>query len=161
MLCIWRLFSFMTDRMDARAWRNCYSYLSIIAHMSRLIFSKAPTVPFSTACKSAAWSSTKIACMQPWKVRWEGGNSVWRKYPKTRKRKNTISNPREFKINRLNAEQRWGDRNKADQSEMGWKGAGVRQQTKKGDSFYLWFKANDEKGTVCGDIELNDDIILD
>lgn len=60
-------------------WRNDHSYLSMIAHMSKLTFSKAPMVPFSTACKSAGWSSTKIACMQPWKERWEGGKSVWRK----------------------------------------------------------------------------------
>lgn len=62
-----------------------YSYLSMIAHRSRLTFSKAPIVPFSTSCKSAGWSSTKIACMQPWKDRWEGGNNVWRKYPENNK----------------------------------------------------------------------------
>lgn len=56
-----------------------HSYLSMIAHMSRLTFSKAPTVPFSTACRSAGWSSTKTACMQPWNERWVGGNSVCRK----------------------------------------------------------------------------------
>lgn len=67
---------------------NYHSYLSMIAHMSRLTFSNAPTVPFSTACISAGWSSTKIACMQPWKDRWEGGKSVWRKYPETSQRKN-------------------------------------------------------------------------
>lgn len=61
-------------------------YLSIIAHMSRLTFSKAPTMPFSTACKSAGWSSTRIACMHPWNERWEGGNGVSRKYPATKRR---------------------------------------------------------------------------
>lgn len=57
----------------------CLSYRSMMAHRSRLTFSNAPVVPFSTACRSAGWSSTKIACMQPWKERWEGGNGVWRK----------------------------------------------------------------------------------
>lgn len=77
---------FMNNYLDVHACRNYHSYLSMIAHMSRLTFSKAPIVPFSTACKSAGWSSTKIACMQPWKERWEGGNSVWRKYPEANKR---------------------------------------------------------------------------
>ena len=69
-------------------------YLSMIAHMSRLTFSKAPTVPFSTACISAGWSSTRIACMHPWNERWEGGNNVCRKYPETNtrnKQKHSIS----------------------------------------------------------------------
>lgn len=57
----------------------CQSYLSMMAHRSRLTFSNAPVVPFSTAWRSAGWSSTKIACMQPWKERREGGNGVWRK----------------------------------------------------------------------------------
>lgn len=81
------VYSLMNDCVEARACRNYSSYLSMIAHMSRLTFSNAPIVPFSTSCKSAGWSSTKIACMQPWKERWEGGNSVWRKYPETSERK--------------------------------------------------------------------------
>lgn len=66
------------------------TYRSMMAHISRLTFSKAPTVPLSTACKSAGWSSTRIACMQPWKERWDGGNNVWRKYPETREEKKYI-----------------------------------------------------------------------
>ena len=80
------VFSLVEDCVDACAYRNDHSYLSMIAHMSRLTFSKAPTVPFSTACKSAGWSSTRIACMQPWRECREGGNSVWRKYPETKVR---------------------------------------------------------------------------
>lgn len=88
-LCIWLnvYFHFWMIVWMWRARRSNHSHLSMIAHMSRLTFSKAPVVPFSTACKSAGWSSTKIACMQPWKERWEGGNSVWRKYPESNKKK--------------------------------------------------------------------------
>lgn len=63
------VFPFMNDCVKGAASRNHHSYLSMIAHMSRLTFSKAPVVPFSTASKSAGWSSTKMACMQPWKER--------------------------------------------------------------------------------------------
>lgn len=80
-------FSVMNNFVAVRACKNDHSYLSMIAHMSKLTFSKAPIVPLSTACKSASWSSTRIACMQPWKERWEGGNNVWRKYPENQEKK--------------------------------------------------------------------------
>ncbi|TNN24357.1 hypothetical protein EYF80_065519 [Liparis tanakae] len=41
-----------------------------MAHMSRLMFSKAPMRPCSRARRSASWSSMWIICMQPWKERW-------------------------------------------------------------------------------------------
>lgn len=44
-------------------------YLSIMAHISRLTFSKLPIWPCSTALRSARWSSMWIICMQPWKER--------------------------------------------------------------------------------------------
>lgn len=106
----------MNDCVGVCECRNYRSYLSIIAHMSRLTFSKAPRMPFSTACKSAGWSSTRIVCMQPWKERWEGGNSVWRKYPETNTRNkrrklnitlSTITNQRELEMNKMNCKGRF------------------------------------------------------
>lgn len=56
-------------------------YLSIMAHISKLTFSKVPMRPCSTALRSARWSSMWIICMQPWKERWSDPMLVCRKYP--------------------------------------------------------------------------------
>lgn len=145
--------------------KNEHSYLSMIAHMSRLTFSKAPIVPFSTACKSAGWSSTKIACMQPWKERWEGGNSVWRKYPKTSKRNKMKLYCGFFflqlqitEMNKLNKEQNLSrSRNKRMHSSLFSKNRVTEVKEcgrttinkKKMDAFDPRFKTHHEKTTFC------------
>ena len=150
-----------------------HSHLSMIAHMSRLTFSKAPTVPFSTACKSAGWSSTKIACMQPWKERWEGGNSVWRKYPESNKRRKKNFIMDSFTFLQITESSRWintriweGEETKRlvfeEESERGER---VWEDDDKQERWILLIRdlkcIMKSRPSVEVDIRLNSDIILD
>ncbi len=62
----------------------------MMAHMSRLTFSKVPMRPCSTALRSARWSSMWIICMQPWKERCRVRTFVCRKYPGNKWRRSDV-----------------------------------------------------------------------